>query len=265
MARAHYNVTELVEEFEWCIWFKKPGDRDIDPRGLKAFVTKVSLKHGRPIGFDTPIRVFDKHMKEYEQLMSQAVSFILTKDANMRQTMLAQLEQATSDGTALKLWVKDPFCADDTLDDEREALSEEIKKQHTWLCNFTQDMIRYNCKYVFDPALVAVVTKWLRSMRASETPFLWAQVKALVRQRMSDMTPITLMESQITMTRPPGMSAEIYANAFLSIDGLVKASGIKLGKKAVSYYFRGQFTTQEMVAVEFEIPVTEEEKDNFNI
>ena len=169
MARAHYNATEIVEEFEWDLWFHKPGDRNIDPRGLKAFVTKVSLKHGRPIGFDTPIRVFDKNMKEYEQLMTQAVSYILTKDANMRQTMLAQLEQASSDSAALKLWVKDPFEADDALDDEREALSEPVKKQHTWLCKFTQDMIRYNCKHIFDPALTAIITKTLRAMRASET------------------------------------------------------------------------------------------------
>ena len=95
--------------------------------------------------------------------------------------------------------------------------------------------------------------------------FCWVEVRTTVRNNILYMAPVMLMEAQVTMTRPPCMTARAYADQYIALDTRVKAAGVQLGKTAVSHSFLGQFTTQEILAADFKVPITEAEKDDFDI
>ena len=267
------NIMRHVDEQQRC-WFKVPifaetSEWNDDLYNLRAKVSDQSSELA--IGLDVPILVFDGYMVEYEAIVEKAVTEALTSNSETFQTMIQDLDATKLDKIAFDLWKKDPFLHDQSNRGAHYELSEPCMKQYSWFCRFAQRMVKFHCESLFDLTLKHVISTTLARKALAPLPglptftFNWVEVRTLVRNSLLYMAPVTLMEAFVTMTRPPCMTARAYADQFIALDTRVKAAGVQMGKRAVSHYFRGQITTQEILAADFEVPFTDAEKDAFDI
>ena len=214
---------QLLERYEKEVWFSRPFARKHVISQLATMVAKLEKKGGM-LGFKTEVRVFDEAMEEYVLIITRYVTYQVKKDPTLKRQLFAATsraedrdeEQEHSGGAGADLWIADPYGEDPSSQQEFNALPEHEKRACVWLQSFTRDLLLFKCKEVFDTAIVAEVKKVL--MDTTQENITWTSIIRMIRLRLPDHDPQTLLESLISMRRPSGMPAIEWTNSFLIAD-----------------------------------------------
>ena len=166
------------------------------------------------------------------------------------------------------LRMQDPLQADESMNKEREDLSDLASKTLTWLSEFLEKSLLFSCNEIFDAPLVQSITEELRRARADDCVLTWSLVKDLICKQLVDLARRVCLESLQTMRCSSGTHCIQWTSTSILLYGLIKETSKTVLGPVLGYnYWDGQVTTYEwkvLVADGLKQPTSDEEKEVFD-
>ena len=160
---------------------------------------------GTLITYTSAVDLYDEYIRQYEINCIDWMNVQLGSNKPLGNQVPSVGTSDQSDGKSV--WMIDPFSLLRNHDARRSALSTGAKATQEWLTKTLNMYVLYFLKELCDPDVTAIVTKKIQEAKATRATILWQTMKAFVRSLLQDPSPVLMLESIQTMTRPNEMIA----------------------------------------------------------